>query len=1171
MTKRQNRQQEIAAPASAERPDWLELALDAGDLAAWEINLITGDVLPSPRLYKLFGRTPTDESESRDRWRSFVHEDDQDLIRAAVEASAATGCCYHLEYRIRWPDGTVRWHESTGKPLADETGKFTRLVGVVKDVTERKELEEELRLSHERLKLAEESAGVGLWNWHVAEEHHQWTVRMYALLGIDPSIPPSFDAWDRILHPQDKEAAHRSIDEAIAEHKQLDSQFRVIHPDGQVHWINALGRPQYDAQGHFMSMAGICIDITRRKADEEALFHQLREIEAIYEASPAGLAVLDRDLRYVRINHRLAVMNGLPVSEHLGKTIGQVIPKLADQAEAIAERIFSTGEPALDIEMAGYTPAAPQTLRHWTEQWVPLKDEAGNVTAINVSVEEVTARKQAELELRESEARLQEALRVGRSFTFEWCPQTDCVKRSHSCGPILGLAGEEAILDTGQGYFQRIHSEDRLAFISLLKSLAPGNDSYETRYRFVRPDGRITIIDESARGDFDASGNLVRLIGICTDVTVQQKAQEDLRASEERFRSLFENMLDGFAHCRMIYDDQRRPEDFVYLAVNKSFERLTGLKDVTGKKVSQVIPGIRQSNPELLERYGLVASSGNPLRFETYVPQLERWFSIGVYCPEAGCFVAVFDNITSRKRAEESLQQSRSDLDRAQAVGQIGSWRLDIGQDVLKWSDECYRIFGVPKGTAMTYEAFLAIVHPDDRTYVDTQWMAGLRGEPYDIEHRIVVDGTIKWVREKAYLEHDASGALLGGFGIAQDITARKQAQEALREAKEDLERRVDERTAQLQHRSRQLAALASELALTEQRERRRLAQVLHDGLQQLLVGAKFHLGPLERSADPVARKTAARVNELLIESIDTSRSLTAELSPPILYEGGLVAAMEWLARWMQEKHGLAVNLDAEELITDVGEDIAVLLFQATRELLFNVVKHAGTESADVNVTQFADSIRITVSDQGRGFDSKVIETRTGRTGGFGLFSIAERLGLLGGKMEVDSAPGRGSHFTLTAPVKSSAGTESRGVKPPRVSVAIAPMGPADAEGKIRVVLVDDHIVMRQGLVALLREEKDIAVVGEASDGHSAVELVRQVRPDVVLMDITLPGMNGIEATRIIHAEFPQVAVIGLSMFDQAEQANIMRQAGAADYLTKSGPSEALVAAIRQCSLEKKD
>ncbi len=129
-----------------------------------------------------------------------------------------------------------------------------------------------------------------------------------------------------------------------------------------------------------------------------------------------------------------------------------------------------------------------------------------------------------------------------------------------------------------------------------------------------------------------------------------KETAEQLRASEERYRSLFENMLDGFAYCRMLYDEQGRPDDFVYLDVNSAFEKLTGLKSVIGKKVTEVIPGVRESNPELFEIYGRVASTGQPERFETEVRSLGIWFSISVYSPAKEYFVAVFDNITGRRR-----------------------------------------------------------------------------------------------------------------------------------------------------------------------------------------------------------------------------------------------------------------------------------------------------------------------------------------------------------------------------------------------------------------------------------------------------------------------------------------------------------------------------------------
>ena len=248
----------------------------------------------------------------------------------------------------------------------------------------------------------------------------------------------------------------------------------------------------------------------------------------------------------------------------------------------------------------------------------------------------------------------------------------------------------------------------------------------------------------------------------------------------------------------------------------------------------------------------------------------------------------------------------------------------------------------------------------------------------------------------------------------AEILHARK-AEEGLREARDQLEQKVRERTAELTERANQLRTLAGELTLAEQRERRHLAKLLHDHLQQLLVGAKFRVAVLRQAADPAVKQAAEEIQALLTESIEASRSLTAELSPPILHEGGLAAGLEWLADWMQEKHGLVVRLNAEEDLTAAAEDVSVLLFESVRELLFNVVKHAKVRSASVHLERLeGQMLRISVRDQGVGFDPDSLKFSRE---GFGLFSIRERLSLVGGHLEIDSSPGHGAHLTLVAPL----------------------------------------------------------------------------------------------------------------------------------------------------------
>jgi len=254
-----------------------------------------------------------------------------------------------------------------------------------------------------------------------------------------------------------------------------------------------------------------------------------------------------------------------------------------------------------------------------------------------------------------------------------------------------------------------------------------------------------------------------------------------------------------------------------------------------------------------------------------------------------------------------------------------------------------------------------------------------------------------------------------------------RKSEERYRRLADKLERRVEERTSDLrgalralEQRTTQLRSLAAELSQAEERERRRLAQAMHDHLQQLLVAAKLQVQRLSGDTSPETnQEVITLIQQILTESIEATRSLTFELSPPVLYDRGLGQALEWLGDWMQAKHGLLVTVEADEQADMLSQEVRILLFQATRELLFNVVKHAHVNKAGVRLCQTAGEVRIVVADQGVGFDLQQKFSGHGSSGGFGLFSIRERLELVGGKMEVDTAPGSGSRFTLTVPLKT--------------------------------------------------------------------------------------------------------------------------------------------------------
>jgi PAS domain S-box-containing protein len=322
--------------------------------------------------------------------------------------------------------------------------------------------------------------------------------------------------------------------------------------------------------------------------------------------------------------------------------------------------------------------------------------------------------------------------------------------------------------------------------------------------------------------------------------------------------------------------------------------------------------------------------------------------------------------------------------------------------------------------------------------------------EHQSVELRLVrADGGELWVGvEVLPLLHSAGQT--GGFRMTlADITARKRAEEALRLLNEQLEARIAERTRELEQtvgtlraeveqrraaeqalrgagdqlgkRAAKIRTLAGDLLLVEQRERRRLAKVLHDDLQQVLVSAKFRLAALGRAGDSGVQAAAGEVQQMLDECITISRSLTSELSPPILHEGSLLPALEWLADWMASHYGLTVNLPSEERTPPLTEEVKVLLFESVRELLFNAVKHAGVNTATVDLSPTPEAmLQVTVCDEGGGVEPERIEAAGALGGGLGLFRIRERLELFDGRLEIDSAPGRGSRFTLSVPMTAA-------------------------------------------------------------------------------------------------------------------------------------------------------
>ncbi len=412
-----------------------------------------------------------------------------------------------------------------------------------------------------------------------------------------------------------------------------------------------------------------------------------------------------------------------------------------------------------------------------------------------------------------------------------------------------------------------------------------------------------------------------------------------------------------------------------------------------------------------------------------------------------------------------------------------------------------------------------------------------------------------------------------GQWGVVcyfTDITERKRAEA-------ELEQRVVDRTQELLQLHAQLRALTTELNLTEQRERRRLATELHDHLAQLLVLGKMKLGQSKRLTQPPEKRDELieETDAVLSEALAYTRTLVIDLSPPILREFGLPAALRWLGERMQ-RHELAVTVQIETEDLLLPEDQAVLLFQSVRELLMNTIKHAHSHTATVLMAQVSGALRIEVRDEGVGFDIAA-DTPTVASSKFGLFSIRERMRALGGHFDVQSTPGEGATATLIVPLTGS--PETKALSPLKDSSQSLLSAELDStqhsnrstqhSNRIRVLLVDDHAMVRQGLRTVLDAYPDLEVVGEAWNGKEAVASAERLQPSIVVMDINMPMMNGIDATAEIVARYPDIVVIGLSVQAGGANEEAMKKAGAAILLTKEAAVDELYQAILEALKEK--
>lgn len=727
------------------------------------------------------------------------------------------------------------------------------------------------------------------------------------------------------------------------------------------------------------------------------------------------------DYRFIEANPAFEGQTGL--TDAMGKTAREVVPDLEEKWIAVYGRVALTGEGLRFTQ-------ASEAMGRWFDVYAfRVGDPRESKVAFLFS--DITHRKQAE----EERERLLSEVQTERerlADIFQYAPSFMCVLRGpehvfeRANSLYLQLVGNRDLV--GKTVREAFPEVEGQGFFELLDRVYKTGEPYQAEGFSLslhqEPAGSeerwIDFVYQPLR---DADGSITGVFVQGVDRTERKKTEEALRESEARVRialeaadlGVWELDLTGPAPQAtsrslkhdLIFGYTEPPPEWSYRSflehvleedrdyVDSNFQRaLANQEDWSFEcRIRRTDGAIRW----IWARGSLILDSqGRPRRMRGLV-----------------------GDITGRKQAEHALRESEQRFHTMADSAPVLIWMSDSTGAFTwcnkQWLDFTGRTIEQEKGNGWTDN-----VNADDKSQCLAVYADSVRTrEPFQMEYRLRrYDGAYRWIIDDGVPRFTPDGTFIGFIGSCTDITGRREAEHQLQQLNETLEQRVTERTAIAERRAAQLQAMAAELTRAEERERRRLAEVLHDHLQQLLAASQMQIDVLSRRAQsPAVELDFTNVANLLAQSLDTSRSLTVELSPPILYDSGLVAALQWLSHWMREKHELNVHLEVEDEIEPDDEDLRILLFKAVRELLFNTAKYAGVHEVHVQVRQGNEArLEVTVVDEGSGFDPEKANQQKG-SGGFGLFSIRERLELMGGRLSVWSRPGKGTRVMLQVPM----------------------------------------------------------------------------------------------------------------------------------------------------------
>ena len=661
---------------------------------------------------------------------------------------------------------------------------------------------------------------------------------------------------------------------------------------------------------------------------------------------------------------------------------------------------------------------------------IKVLDENGNFKEFRITVTDIQDLKNTEEALKESEERYREIFANNHAAMLLIDPSNgDIIDANPAATNFYRYTLDELVTMK----ISDINiSDENLVLEEMQKAESEQKNHFTFKHRLSN--GEIRDVDVYS-GLINQQGKSL-LYSIIHDVTVQKKTEIALRESEKRYHSLFENMLEGLAYCKMIFDKDNRPIDWIYLDVNNAFYRITGLENIIGKKVTEAIPGVNESDLELFEVYGRVALTRKPEIFQIDFKPLNVWFNISVFSPEKEYFVAVFEDITKRKKSELALKEIRHNLEfkveeRTQELKSANEYNrslieasldplVTIGQDgkITDVNHATENITGFTRNELIGTDFSDYFLEPKKaREGYQKVFKEGfVLDYPLEIKNK---NGHSTSVVYNASVYKNEFNEVKGVFAAARDITEMKKAEEKLKRYQNTLEKKVKDRTKALEQSNREL----EEFAYVASHDLKEPLRMISSFLQLLERRYKDQLDQNANEFIGFAVEGAKRMDMMINDLLDYSRIGNQEREFEYLQSEKLLGTVLINLKSAIEDNNAIITHDPLPLIF-ANEQMMIQLFQ---NLISNSIKYHGEKNPKIHISvdNVDDEYIFAIKDNGIGMDQnhlgqiftifKRLHTREEYEGtGIGLAIAQKIIQKHRGKIWAESEPGKGTTFFFT-------------------------------------------------------------------------------------------------------------------------------------------------------------